>query len=146
MGTIGTRVQTLRKAKGLSGAELARQVGISQPSLVQIEQGRTKSLKATTLHKFCEVLHTTPDFLLKDSIDEEANEQAMLESELIYTVRKLSDVARGELVNYARYLLSQEPASAGSPHRPQRRKSITADASIPKDALLLEAPKRAKTK
>ena len=36
---IGKRIMALRKAKGLSQEELAKNLGISRTSLLQVEQG-----------------------------------------------------------------------------------------------------------
>src|SRR5579883_1625083 len=43
MKTIGEKIRDARERKGLSQTALARRVGISQPSLVKIEDGRTKN-------------------------------------------------------------------------------------------------------
>lgn len=58
---IGKRIMELRKAKGLSQDELAKSIGISRSSLVQVEQGN-RYLDVTELHKI--------SFLLEFSLDE----------------------------------------------------------------------------
>lgn len=59
---IPERVTELRKARGLSQADLAKLVGSSQQSIDQIERGRTR--RSTRLHELARALGTSPDYLL----------------------------------------------------------------------------------
>lgn len=61
--TIGSRVKGLREARGFSGPELARRIGIKAPSLWEIENGETKSLRADTLMRLAAALDTNPYYL-----------------------------------------------------------------------------------
>lgn len=45
---LGERVAEARKVAGLTPAEFARRVGVTQPAIWKIETGQTKALKATT--------------------------------------------------------------------------------------------------
>lgn len=47
--SAGKRIKTLREAAGLSVAELARRIGVRQPSLWELENGASKAPKASTL-------------------------------------------------------------------------------------------------
>jgi transcriptional regulator with XRE-family HTH domain len=65
---IGKRIMELRKAKNLSQDELAKNIGISRSSLVQIEQGN-RYVDVTELHKLSFLLEFSLDeFLSKDFI------------------------------------------------------------------------------
>ncbi len=44
--------------------ELAKRIGITQPSLSNIESGRTKELAGSTLANLCRVLRSTPDYIV----------------------------------------------------------------------------------
>lgn len=55
MKTLAERAIEAREATGLSQAEAARLIGISQPSLWEIENGKSMSLKGPTLVKMAEV-------------------------------------------------------------------------------------------
>lgn len=63
---IGQRIATLRKMKGLSQADLAKSVGLSRPSLVQIEMGN-RSVDIFELQKLSLILgFSLDDFMAKD--------------------------------------------------------------------------------
>ena len=63
---IGKRIMQLRKAKGLSQEELAKNIAISRSSLVQIEQGN-RYVDVQELHKLSILLEFSLDeFLSKD--------------------------------------------------------------------------------
>lgn len=108
MTAIGMRIVSLREALGMNQSELARQAKIRQPSLSDIENGVTKSLKGKTLKNLCDVLHTTPSYLLDDRAPVEDVDLPAMESELVFTVRNLHPERRIALLEYARFLLNQQ--------------------------------------
>lgn len=112
MTSMGKRVTRLREQFGLKPIELAERIGIKQPSLHAIEHGRTKTLRGNTLARMCEELHTTADFLLHGTIEGQGLELASMEAELIYTIRTLAPERRVALMEYARYLMAQQPDRA----------------------------------
>ena len=62
--TLGSRVKSLRKAKGFSQTVLARFVGVKQPTISQIEADETKDPSSTLIARLAQVLDTTSDYLL----------------------------------------------------------------------------------
>ncbi len=52
---IGARIQTLRSERGISRADLARALGVSQPALQHIEAGENR-VSASQLWQICGVL------------------------------------------------------------------------------------------
>src|ERR1035437_5144164 len=75
---IGKRVAELRKIKGLSQEDLAKSIGISRPSLAQIELGN-RFIDVFELHKLSLVLgFSMDDFLSADfkAVDEVKEEIA----------------------------------------------------------------------
>src|SRR5688572_6630041 len=63
---IGKRIMGLRKSKGLSQEDLARAIGISRPSLAQIELGN-RGLDTLELQKLSQILEFSLDaFLSRD--------------------------------------------------------------------------------
>ncbi len=68
---IGARLQERITARGISQAELARQVGITQPSINHlIKRGASGSAH---LHKIARVLETTPAYLTGETDDPSAD-------------------------------------------------------------------------
>lgn len=63
MGT-GQRVSALRRAAGISQAELARRVGITPPHVSRLEAGKSDNLTAEVVVKLADALRTTTDHLL----------------------------------------------------------------------------------
>jgi transcriptional regulator with XRE-family HTH domain len=70
---IGQRIVELRKRKQLSQEDLAKMVGISRPSLTQVELGK-RSLNIMELQKFAQVLgFSLDDFMSEDFTTEAIN-------------------------------------------------------------------------
>jgi len=63
------KLKGLRKAKGLSVAELAEQSGVSPPYIWQIEGGKRKNPSGEVLNKLASALGTTVGDLLGTSLD-----------------------------------------------------------------------------
>lgn len=61
MDSLGTRLRTAREKAGLSQAELARRVGIKQPSIQAIESGKVAGTKH--LNTIARVLSVDPNWL-----------------------------------------------------------------------------------
>lgn len=61
MATIGERVEWARKQAGLSGGKLAKAVGVSQPTIWQLEHGDSKGTKH--LVKIAEVCQVSAKWL-----------------------------------------------------------------------------------
>ena len=64
MSTMGERVAALREEAGLKQTELARRIGIRQPSLSSIESNQTKRIAGETLAGLCRELRTTAKYIL----------------------------------------------------------------------------------
>lgn len=60
--TPGARIRTARLAAGISGSELARQLGVAQPTMVAVEQGR-RSLPRSWLERLEYLLGIDPAIL-----------------------------------------------------------------------------------
>lgn len=112
---IGDRVKALRKSLGISGAELARRVGVRQPSIHQIESGDTRSLRADTLMRLALALQTNPIFLWTGHgtpvapIDPNVDE-----AEAVDIHRRLTAAHREAWLAVGRTLLASQPPSAPS--------------------------------
>ncbi|MCW2117947.1 type II toxin-antitoxin system antitoxin SocA domain-containing protein [Flavobacterium sp. 7A] len=63
---IGKRIVALRKRKQFSQEDLAKRIGISRPSLTQIELGK-RSLNVLELQKFAQVLHFSLDDFMSEN-------------------------------------------------------------------------------
>ena len=60
---LGERISALRRARGLSQAELARRLGVSASAMGMYEQGRREP-SAQTLVTIAQALGVTTDYLL----------------------------------------------------------------------------------
>lgn len=61
---LGIRVRELRKSRGLSQQQLAELLGVSDPMISNLENGK-KSIKIINLYTLSEVFDVTIDYLLK---------------------------------------------------------------------------------
>lgn len=68
--SIGARIRELLDRNGMSGAELARRIGVKQPTISDLLNGRSRS--SVHLHAIARVLGTTADYLA-DGIPDDAS-------------------------------------------------------------------------
>lgn len=66
--TLGARIAKLRNIKGMSQEELASIIGVSRPSLVQIEGGN-RNVKVPELKNLAETLNFSMDEIMSDNFD-----------------------------------------------------------------------------
>lgn len=88
------RFRTLRKARGLSQADLAEAVGVHFTQVSRYERGDSRP-NAATVTKLARHLDTTVDYLMNGTADEIAAD-AGLERELIARLRQVQDLPRDE--------------------------------------------------
>lgn len=111
---IGQRMVELRKKKQLSQKDLAKMVGISRPSLTQIELGK-RSLNILELQKFAQVL----GFSLDDFMSEDFRSDGILiseETEKSKTVNERISVPSLQLSKFKNVLLYILERCAGKPN------------------------------
>lgn len=68
---LNLRIRDVRKAKKLTLAELAEQIGISSPHLSEVERGH-KNLNNHLIKRLCEALDCQPKDLFSDEGAEES--------------------------------------------------------------------------
>ena len=101
--TLGGRIKSLRIARGLAQPDLAARVGISQPSLSNIERNKTEKLRGDTLAGLCRELGVTPDVLLRGTTTRNP-ESVLHEAEIMGLWRQLTDDDQSHLLAVARAL------------------------------------------
>lgn len=67
--TIGARIRYLRKLRGLSQRDLAKLVGISQPSISDLEGDVSKEPSAQTLLRMAAVMDANPSWIMDGTGD-----------------------------------------------------------------------------
>lgn len=105
MKDIGKRVKILRISKRLTQVELATRIGIKQSSLAYIENGRTKTVKGTTLDALARELSSTTGFLLNGSDSSDGHENEMLIAEMTAIFRDLPMQDKETILRMARGIL-----------------------------------------
>lgn len=58
------RIKERRIAKNLTQNDMAALLGISQPAYQQLESGRTKDMRISTLKRLCTILETSSDYII----------------------------------------------------------------------------------
>lgn len=113
---IGTRIAALMRDKGLSQAELARRVGVRQPTIFKLlYENKTGSAH---LHKVARELGTTPAYLSGETDDPDSAlpdepELTAEEREVLDCLRQIAAKDRAALVQLARSLASMVPSDKG---------------------------------
>ena len=105
MHDIGKRVKSLRVSKRLTQVELASRLGIKQSSLAYIENGRTKTVKGTTLDALARELSSTTGYILNGSVSSDHHEDEMLQAEMTAIFRDLTITDKEMLLRLARGIL-----------------------------------------
>lgn len=94
MVTIGARIRSLRKARGLTQVQLAEKIGIQQGSYSDIETGATKEISGRVLAMLCRELHATPDFIMFGGDGGDDPESVLIEAEVIAQLRAMTPAER----------------------------------------------------
>ncbi|MES2543529.1 MAG: type II toxin-antitoxin system antitoxin SocA domain-containing protein [Bacteroidota bacterium] len=111
---IGRRIVALRKKKQLSQEDLARIIGISRPSLTQIELGK-RSLNIMELQKFAQVFSfSLDDFMSKDFTAESALVPEETEKEKV--IKERISIPSLQLAKFKNVLLYILEKCAGKPN------------------------------
>ncbi len=125
MPSIASRVQVLRAARRISQAALAKEVGVAQPTIANIERGRTLEIKGWVLEALATALNTTPAFILEGDAAQGAVDDAATQAELIGIWKKLPADHKETLLQTARGLLRAaeiSPPTAPAPDASKRLK------------------------
>jgi len=85
---IGNNLYTIRKAKGLTQAEVAEKADLSDRTYADIERGSV-AMRVDSLLKICAALHITPDAVLVSDETAPITEQDVLDA-----VRDCSDAEK----------------------------------------------------
>ena len=130
METIGARVRMLRMSKNLSQNRLAELCGVSQPTIANIERGRTTEVKGYVLSALARVLISTEQFILHGVDGDDGHEADLMLAELsaIWRMQPLADkhaltrAARGMVatLGQASPVDPFPSAKAGEPKAPTR--------------------------
>jgi transcriptional regulator with XRE-family HTH domain len=98
MTAIADTLRTLREARGLTRADLAKQVGVTEKSIYYIEHGKTKTPLPETLLAFARVFGVSPE-----SLTGEPCAQPPLATPLARRLRELRRDPRGWLWGQVHY-------------------------------------------
>lgn len=128
MSSIGSRIKALRKAHGLSQVEAAKRMQITQPSLSDIENGKTVELRGPTLAHICKAFHTTAEYVVFGTGESGDEEEPLIEAELLYMARRLDPVARAAMLHAARGIFNGASGKA----TPVQSAAAQADRKVPK--------------
>lgn len=110
--SLGDTVKTQRLKLQLTQRELAIRAQLSQAEISRIESHKTLQLKSNATKRLAAALAVTVDFLLDK--DQRMNEVDVLRSdptarEVMDTYIKLDADTREHVLNYMRFMVSQNP-------------------------------------
>lgn len=107
MNKIGDNIRSLRKRIGLTQIDFSRQIGVSQGTLSDIEQGHCNPSVETVL-SINEKYGVSLDLILKGTEDDHSaklhlKDRINNEKELIEVMKILSHEALSDILDYANY-------------------------------------------
>jgi transcriptional regulator with XRE-family HTH domain len=123
VAAIGSRLRELRKERGLTQAELARQIGIQQSDLSRMEKGEYR-VSLDNLFKILGVFDLDlADFFGDQSEKTELERQPLSRQDMkiLHLLRELSPEGRAEVQEFLEFKLRKER---------QGRRSLTARRSL----------------
>ena len=109
MSDIGKRVVSLRTSRQISQRELASRCELSQPTIANIERGRTKEIKGFVLEALARELNTTTGFLLDGAQTPADHETTMMLMELSAVFKKMPMQEQETLMRMIRAMSQPAP-------------------------------------
>jgi transcriptional regulator with XRE-family HTH domain len=103
---IGKRVATLRISRQISQRELAVRCGVSQPTIANIERGRTKEVKGFVLEALARELTTKAGYILHGEGSADEHETDMMLIEVQAAFKKLARKEQETLLRFIRAMQS----------------------------------------
>jgi transcriptional regulator with XRE-family HTH domain len=110
VAAIGSRLRELRKERGLTQAELARQIGIQQSDLSRMEKGEYR-VSLDNLFKILGVFDLDLADFFGDQSEKTELEQQPLSREdmkILHLLRELSPEGRSEIQEFLEFKLRKE--------------------------------------
>jgi transcriptional regulator with XRE-family HTH domain len=110
VAAIGSRLRELRKERGLTQAELARQIGIQQSDLSRMEKGEYR-VSLDNLFKILGVFDLDlADFFGDPSENTELEQQPLSRQDMkiLHLLRELSPEGRSEIQEFLEFKLRKE--------------------------------------
>jgi transcriptional regulator with XRE-family HTH domain len=119
--SLGRRIKESREARGLKQGELARAIGIAQPSLSLLESGRSASPKGATLTELARVLRVSPRWLLTGRQEMQQDDHS---PEIVKIWQSLGKSKRAALLAAARALMDTDDDEPYQPAPLERRPHV----------------------
>ncbi len=94
MANLGSRIQELRKQRGVSQQELAAQIKISK-SMINRYENKGVQPPADIISRIADTLNTSVDFLINGNKDEKAK-ASLKQVELLQTLKQIDNMPEKE--------------------------------------------------
>jgi transcriptional regulator with XRE-family HTH domain len=110
VAAIGSRLRELRKGRGLTQAELARQIGIQQSDLSRMEKGEYR-VSLDNLFRILGVFDLDLADFFGDTQDQTAQDRQPLsrqDMKILHLLRELSSEGRAEVQEFLEFKLRKE--------------------------------------
>lgn len=108
MGDLYNRLLSLCNQKGVTGAQMCRDCGLSKSLMSDLKYGRRDTISTETAAKLAEYFSVTVDEILFGIKKEQSTETDELLNELNLLFQKQSDDIKREALNYLRYLVDKK--------------------------------------
>lgn len=105
--TLAGRVQLLREAREWTQAQLAKESGLSQATVANIERGKTTGGLALTIAKIASALNVDPEWL-RTGKGQPINLQSDTETDLLTVFRQLSPSNRAVAIGMLKVMAASQ--------------------------------------
>lgn len=108
-------IDNLLKAKGLTGAKMCADLGMSKSFMTELRKGRAKSIKAETAQKIADYFGVTVEYLLgKENAPTRTGERAVSDDDIKFALfggdGEITDAMYDEVKKFAAYVKQREAA------------------------------------
>lgn len=109
VAAVGSRLRKLRKERGVTQADLARQIGIQQSDLSRMEKGEYR-VSLDTLFKILAVFNLDLAHFFGDQPTKAEEQQPLSQHDMqiLHQLRDLSPAARAEVQEFLEFKLRKE--------------------------------------
>ena len=105
-------IDALLEERGVSGAQMSADLGMSRSFMTELRKGRAKGIKLETAQKIAEYFNVTVDYLLGSDMPAESGKRNVTDEDIIFALFRgregITEEMYEEVKNFAEYIAQRE--------------------------------------
>jgi transcriptional regulator with XRE-family HTH domain len=105
-------IDALLEGRGVSGAQMSADLGMSRSFMTELRKGRAKGIKLETAQKIAEYFNVTVDYLLGSEMPAESGKYNVTDEDIIFALFRgregITEEMYEEVKNFAEYIAQRE--------------------------------------